>query len=95
MQVKYTIDAFASLTNLINFIEGKNTAGAGVRWLNIYEQHLTKSFVNAKQKRLCRNETLRKLNLRCIYFNDWLIAFSIHKDFILIEALLHKSRITD
>jgi hypothetical protein len=95
MQVKYTTDAFASLTALINFIEAKNTAGAGVRWLEHYEKYLKKAFVNAKQKRLCHNATFKKLNLRCIYFNDWLIAFSIHENFILIEALLHKSRITD
>ena len=95
MQIKYTSDAFASLAHLINFIESKNTAGAGVRWLERYEQHLTKSFVNAKSKRLCNNATFKKLNLRCIYFNDWLIAFSIHENFILIETLLHKSRIKD
>ncbi len=95
MEIRYTTDAFASLTKLINFIEAKNTLGAGVRWLNHYEQYLTKAFVNFKRKRLCNNAAFRKLNLRCIYFNDWLIAFSIHENFILIEALLHKSRITD
>ena len=95
MEVKYTTDAFASLTQLINFIEAKNTTGAGIRWLNKYEEYLTKAFINAKKKRLCTNETFRKLNLHCINFNDWVIAFSIHQESILVEALLHKSRITD
>jgi hypothetical protein len=93
MQIKYTADAFASLAQLINFIESKNTAGSGVRWLAQYEKHLRKSLANAKNKRLCNNTTFKKLNLRCIYFNDWLIAFSVHENFVLIEALLHKSRI--
>jgi len=62
MQIKYTLDAFASLTSLLNFIESKNTQGAALRWLERY-------------------------------FHDWLIAVSVHVDFILIEALLHKSRI--
>ena len=95
MPVKYTTDAFASLTQLINFIEAKNTSGAGIRWLTRYEKHSSKALLNAKNKKLCNNETFKRLNLHCIYFNDWLIAFSIHEDFILIEALLHKSRITD
>jgi len=95
MQIKYTNKAFATLARLINFIEAKNTAGAGLRWLEKYEQYLKKSFVNAKGKRVCNNTTFKKLNLKCIYFNDWLIAFSIHEDFVLIEALLHKSRISD
>jgi hypothetical protein len=38
--------------------------------------------------RLCNNSTFNKLNLRCIYFNDWLIAFSIHKSSIPFAALL-------
>ncbi len=94
-EIEYTADAFASLTSLINFIESKNTKGSGIRWLERFEKYLEKAFVNAKQKRLCNNATFKQLNLRCIYFNDWLIAFSIHKNSILIEALLHKSRITD
>ena len=95
MQIKYSTDAFASLVQLINFIETKNTAGAGVHWLGKYEQYLIKSFMNAKRKRICNNATFKKLNLRCIYFNDWLIAFSVYENYVLIEALLHKSRITE
>lgn len=95
MQIKYTADAFASLAQLINFIESNNTAGAGMRWLEKYERFLIKSFKNAKSNRICNNITFKKLDLRCIYFNDWLIAFSIHENFFLIEALLHKSRIVD
>ena len=95
MQVKYTKDAFSSLIQLINFIEARNTSGAGIRWLDKYEKYLTKTFINTKNKRLCNNATFKKLELHFIYFNDWVIAFSIHEDFILIEALLHKSRLTD
>lgn len=59
MKIEYTIDAFASLTALINFIEAKNTAGAGIRWLNHYEIFLEKAFINAKQKKLCHNDTFK------------------------------------
>jgi hypothetical protein len=95
MQINYSIDAFTSLTSLINFIEINNTKGAGVRWLNRFEIFLEKSLFQPDRIKLCHNITLQLLQLRCIYFNDWLIAFSIHPNFILIEALLHKSRISD
>ena len=95
MQVNYTTDAFASLASLINFIEAHNTAGAGIRWLSRYEKFLQKTFTNAERIKLCNNSTFKKLNLKRIYYNDWVIAFSVNKNFILIEALLHKSRITD
>lgn len=95
MQVNYTRDAFTSLTNLINFIEATNTLGAGLRWLSRYEAFLQKSLFKPAQIKLCHNFTLNTLKLRCIYFNDWIIAFSVHQDFVLVEALLHKSRISD
>ncbi len=95
MQVNYTADAFATLTSLVNFIEANNTAGAGIRWLQRYEKFLQKAFVNAKRIRLCHNITFKGLNLKCINYNDWIIAFSVSENYILIEALLHKSRVSD
>jgi hypothetical protein len=55
MQIKYTLDALASLTSLINFIESKNTQGAGLRWLGRYETFLLKTLVNVKRLTLCKN----------------------------------------
>ncbi len=95
MQISYTTDAFISLTQLVNFIESTNTSGAGLRWLERYELFLKTAFNSPERIRLCHNQTFHSLKLRCIYFNDWLIAFSIKNDSVLIEALLHKSRITD
>ena len=45
MQVNYTIEAFTSLSGLINFIESKNTKNAGLRWLNRFEQFLQSAFL--------------------------------------------------
>ncbi len=51
MQVNYTTDAFASLLQLINFIETKNTAGAGLRWLSKYETFVQQSLLNPSQRK--------------------------------------------
>ena len=95
MKINYTIDAYETLIGLLDFIESHNSQGAAIRWFDRYENYLKKILINGSQQRVCNNATFYKLKLRCIYFNDWVIAFSIHEDFILIEALLHKSRITD
>ena len=89
MQINYTADAFNSLIQLVNFIESKNTFGAGLRWLTRFEDFLEKKLHNPEHIRLCSNYTFNQLNLRCVYFNDWLVAFSIHENTVLIEALLH------
>lgn len=95
MQVNYTNDAFESLCGLVNFIEANNTANAGLRWLNRFEEFLFSALANPDKIKFCNNATFNQLHLRCINFNDWVIAFSIHTDYLLIEALLHKSRIRD
>ena len=95
MQIKYTITASNSLTQLIAFIEKTNTAGSGIRWLNKYELFLNKTLLLSVNPKICNNLSLKNLSLNCLYFNEWLIAYSIHQNFILIEALLHKSRIID
>lgn len=95
MRISYTAKAFESLIQLVNYIESTNTQGAGVRWLNRYELFLKKKLDMPELIKICHNFTFGKLKLRCIYFNDWVIAFSNHKNSILIEALLHKSRISN
>jgi hypothetical protein len=95
MRINYTTDAFASLVQLINFIESKNTLGSGLRWLARYEAFLQKSLYNPSIIKICHNQTFKKLKIRCLNYKDWTIAFSIHENYVLIEALLHKSRIID
>ncbi len=59
MQVNYTTDAFASLHQLINFIETKNTTGAGLRWLSKYEVFLQQSLFNPSQRKHVRIRHLK------------------------------------
>jgi hypothetical protein len=94
-KVEYTNDAFATLFSLVNFIEDTNTVNAGIRWLNRYESFLFISLLKSSNFKPCSNQTFVKLNLYCLLYNDWVIAYSIHEDYYLIEALLHKSRIVD
>jgi hypothetical protein len=95
MQVNYSVSAFNTLLQLVNFIEETNSQGAGIRWFNRYELFLSKSLAHPGKIKLCNNQTFYQLKLHCIYFNDWVIAFSVDKSFVLIEALLHKSRVSD
>ena len=95
MQVNYTNDALDSLTSLVSFIEQHNTKGAGIRWLNKFELYLQNTLKNYSVIKLCNNTTFKQLKLKCLYYNDWLIAFSQTTHSITIEAILHKSRIKD
>lgn len=95
MEINYTNDALASLTSLVTFIEEQNTSGAGLRWLAKFELYLKETLIHHSVINLCNNSTFKDFKLKCIYYNDWLIAFSEDETNILIEAVIHKSRIKD
>ncbi len=95
MRISYTLDASHSLASLVHFIEDSNTKGAGLRWLKKYEAFLKKELHFKDVIGFCHNLTLKKLKLKCIQYNDWVIAFSESKNSIIIEAILHRSRIRD
>jgi hypothetical protein len=95
MEISYTAEAFASLVDVVNYVESMNTLGAGVRWLDKFEIFLNNSLPTASVVKPCNNRTFYELQLRCLNFNDWIIAFSLDNDNVLIEAILHSSRLVD
>lgn len=95
MPISYTADAFESLVDIVNYIESMNTLGAGLRWLNKFETFLVESLSSSARIKHCNNLTFNQLGLYCLNFNDWVVAFSTHHDKILIEAILHSSRLVD
>lgn len=95
MKINYTKNAFEALNALVIFIEKENTKGAGTRWLDKFETFLIQSLNLQSVINLCHNKTLRQLHLKCLNYNDWVIAFSVKDTTVVIEAFLHKSRIND
>ncbi len=95
MQISYTGAAFEALMDVVNYVESMNTLGAGVRWLNKFETFLTDAIKTPAAFKLCNNQTFHEMELHCFNFNDWVIAFSVANDKIVIEAILHSSRVTD
>ena len=94
MQIDYTTEAFASLLQLINYIESNNTKDAGLRWLQRFEVFFRKKCIPHIKLSFATTKLFINL-IFVVFFNDWVIAFSLHENNILIEALLNKSRITD
>ena len=95
MTINYTNHALESLRSLILFIEETNTPGAGLRWLNRYEEFLYNRLQHHKTIRHCNNLTLRKFYLKCLHYNEWVIAFREEENELTIEAFFHYSRIVD
>lgn len=95
MEIEYSEEAYSILMSLVHFTESENIPGAGYRFILRFESFLQRKFQLPKQYRICNNLSLQKLNLCCVYFNNWVIAFTIEEDTVFIESILHISRITD
>lgn len=95
MEINYTRDAFDSLTALLLFIEKENTKGAGIRWLDKFESFLMETLPLHGLITYCNNKTFHQLKLKCLNYNDWIIAFTVYDTTITIDAILHKSRLKD
>ena len=95
MKINYTNAAYESLLAINEFVELRNTLGAGYRWYLRYEDFILEKLLLHKAIPLCKINTLQRLKLYCVHYKDWTIAFSKANDEILIELLLHKSRIRD
>jgi hypothetical protein len=73
--------------DVVNFIESKNTQGAGVRWLTKLMEHLTRPDLIKG----CHNKSFNQLGLHCLRLHDWIVAFSYDTHQVFIEAILHSA----
>ena len=67
MRIKYSEDALEALVRIVNFVEKKNTQGAGLRWLEKFEYFLSVKLEHPQYISRCNNYTFKKLQLQCIY----------------------------
>ena len=77
MEINFSDEAITDLQSLLDFVENINTPKAGNHFLLRFEEFIEPKFEVKRAFRLCNNLSLRKLNLCCIYFNNWVIAFTI------------------
>ena len=66
MQINYTTEAFESLLQLINYIESKNTKGAGLRWLQRLRPFCRKNCIHLLKSNFVAMKPL--INLASVVF---------------------------
>ncbi len=95
MEIKFSAYFSEEINHIISFIEGTNTFDAGERWFLKFEQFLYKNLSLPEVHPICNNFVFKKYYLRCLFYNDWTIAFKIETDYVLLVSIIHKSNIID
>ena len=79
------IDAIA------DFVESKNIKGSGAKYALKFKSAIEKLAVPNVQYSFCNHAVLAAYKYSCSYFNDWVIAFRIKDEVLVVHEIIHGS----
>jgi predicted RNA-binding protein with EMAP domain len=93
MKVEISEDALHTLKEISDFVESKNTKGAGKRWLLKFKKKIKEYAKQNVKYKYCDDETLFELKFSCLLIGNWIIVFNIENNCFKIYQLIHGSLI--
>jgi hypothetical protein len=84
-QALNVIDAIA------DFVESKNTKGSGARYALKFKLAIEKLALPNVQYSFCNHPVLAAYRYSCSHFNDWVIAFKISGNELVVYEIIHGS----
>lgn len=84
-------EAWLTLNELAEFVESKNTLGAGNRYLNAFLEKINDALKNNAKYAICKYTEFTKLKLKCFLINDWVIAYQETETSLIVRAIIHGS----
>jgi len=84
-------EAEEALFEISYFIDCINLDGAGDKWSEKFISNLYSYAKPNVQYALCRDEYLASIGMSCINFNDWIIAFRIEDDSLVVHKIIRGS----
>ena len=80
-----------TLAAIASFTESKNTKGSGKRFILRFVKFIEKHALGNVIYSLCKHPVLADLNYCCIFYNKWVIAFTIENNITTIHTIIHGS----
>lgn len=74
-----------------DFVESKNTKGSGSRFALKFKSAIEDLALPNVQYALCSHHVLASLKYSCSHFNDWVIAFRIIDEELIVYEIIHGS----
>jgi hypothetical protein len=90
MKLVITKSAANHIEEAKEWVEGKNTEGAGQRWYDKILLDLQQRAKSGVKHAICKNEKLARRQFRCFTYNDrWVVAYKIDGDkFVVYRFIL-------
>lgn len=91
MTIFITPEASNVIDAIADFVEAQNTPGSGKRFALKFINAIERLAIPKVQYGLCAHHVLASLHYSCSYFNDWVIAFRINNDELIVHEIIHGS----
>jgi hypothetical protein len=79
------------IDSIADFVESKNTQGSGARYALKFKSAIEKLAVPNIKHTLCQHPVLAAFDYSCSHFNDWVIAFRITNNELIVHEIIHGS----
>jgi len=91
VKVILTDHALNVIDEIAAFVESKNTPGSGKRYALKFKKAIEKIAKPKVKYAICNHERLALLNYSCGHYNDWVIAFRIENNALVVYQIIHGS----
>jgi hypothetical protein len=91
LKLKILPKAMRVIDAITDFVESKNTEGSGARYALKFKSALEKLALSDVQYALCNHPVLAAYKYSCSHFNDWVIAFRIENNVLIVHEIVHGS----
>ena len=80
-----------ALAAIASFTESKNTRGSSKRFILRFSKFIEKYALDNVKYALCKHPVLADLNYSCVFYNKWVIAFTIENNTMVVHNIIHGS----
>ncbi len=91
MQIEIKAPAMKTLKSIADWVETKNTVGSGNRYMTKFYNFIVSQMDSVQALPLCKFPEFNLRKLKCLFYNDWVIAIKAEKNKMVIHSIIHGS----
>jgi hypothetical protein len=91
LKLRISPKAMRVIDAISDFVESKNTKGSRARYALKFKSAIEKLALSDVEYTLCNHPVLAAYKYSCSHFNDWVIAFKIEGDALIVYEIIHGS----
>lgn len=81
--------ALSTLEKIGEFVENKNTFGSGNRYITKFLNFIEETLLTFNNHQFCKAIQFNKMNYRCFFYNDWVVAYKKNENYIEVKIIIH------